>query len=249
MSAVAARSSVVEEIAERRRADLGRRALPSRGRRSGGGRDPRRARSSARLARAGAAHHRGAETVLAVGRPDRRRRRSISSTRARAYEAGGAAAISVLCEPHWFNGSVDDLRRVREAVGVPVLAKEFMVDLRQLPLVRAAGADAVLLLAVLHPEARLAEVVRRAFELGLEPLVEAHDHRRARGRAGDTTRGSSASTTATSGRSRSTRNVPTGSDRSCPTTGSSSPSRACATRRRSSAGEPSRSTARSSARR
>src|SRR6185295_18369190 len=71
--------------------------------------------------------------------------------RASAYEAGGAVAISVLCEPHWFGGSVDDLRAVRAAVSVPVLAKEFVVDERQLPQLRAAGADLVLLLAVLHP--------------------------------------------------------------------------------------------------
>ena len=50
---------------------------------------------------------------------------------ARAYEVGGAAAISVLCEPHWFGGSVEDLRRVRAAVSIPVLAKEFVVDARQ----------------------------------------------------------------------------------------------------------------------
>jgi phosphoribosylanthranilate isomerase len=93
---------------------------------------------------------------------------------ARAYEAGGAAAVSVLCEPHWFGGSIDDLRRIRAAVSVPVLAKEFVVDERQLPLLRAAGADVVLLLAVLHPAERLAGLVRRAFEIGLEPLVEAH---------------------------------------------------------------------------
>ncbi len=97
--------------------------------------------------------------------------------RARAYAAGGAAAISVLCEPHWFGGSVDDLRAVRAAVSVPVLAKEFVVDPRQLELVRAAGADLVLLLAVLHPRARLARLVAQARDLGLEPLVEAHDAR------------------------------------------------------------------------
>ena len=97
--------------------------------------------------------------------------------RARAYEAGGAAAISVLCEPHWFQGSIDDLRAVRAAVSVPVLAKEFVVDERQLPMLRAAGADVVLLLAVLHPRARLARFVARALDLGLEPLVEVHDER------------------------------------------------------------------------
>jgi tryptophan synthase beta subunit len=97
--------------------------------------------------------------------------------RARAYAAGGAATISVLCEPHWFGGSVDDLRAVRAAVSVPVLAKEFIVDPRQLDLLRAAGADLVLLLAVLHPPRRLARLVARARDIGLEPLVEAHDAR------------------------------------------------------------------------
>ena len=97
--------------------------------------------------------------------------------RARAYKAGGAAAISVLCEPHWFGGSVDDLRAVRAAVAIPVLAKEFVVDERQLPLLRAAGADAVLLLAALHPARRLARLVDRARDVGLEPLVEAHNER------------------------------------------------------------------------
>ena len=97
--------------------------------------------------------------------------------RARAYEAGGAAAISVLCEPHWFGGSVDDLRAVRAAVSIPVLAKEFVVEPIQLPHLRAAGADLVLLLAVLHPKRELAALVDRALEIGLEPLVEAHDER------------------------------------------------------------------------
>ena len=97
--------------------------------------------------------------------------------RARAYEAGGASVISVLCEPHWFGGSVADLRAVRAAVAVPVLAKEFVVDARQLPLLRAAGADLVLLLAALHPARRLADLAARARDLGLEPLVEVHAER------------------------------------------------------------------------
>ena len=97
--------------------------------------------------------------------------------RARAYQAGGASAISVLCEPHWFAGSVDDVRAVRSAVSIPVLAKEFVVDARQLPLLRSAGADVVLLLAVLHPARRLARLVDLARDVGLEPLVEAHDER------------------------------------------------------------------------
>ena len=96
---------------------------------------------------------------------------------ARAYEAGGASAISVLCEPHWFGGSVADLRAVRRAVTLPVLAKEFVVDERQLPVLRSAGADMVLLMASILPGKKLARFVDLARQLGLEPLVEAHDER------------------------------------------------------------------------
>ena len=96
---------------------------------------------------------------------------------ARAYEAGGASAISVLCEPHWFGGSVSDLRLVRAAVTLPILAKEFVVDERQLPVLRVAGADMVLLLASVLAPRKLARFVRLARKLGLEPLVEAHDER------------------------------------------------------------------------
>ncbi|HJW20797.1 MAG TPA: hypothetical protein VJ506_00035, partial [Candidatus Limnocylindrales bacterium] len=97
--------------------------------------------------------------------------------RARAYERGGATAISVLCEPHWFGGSLADLEAVRAAVAIPVLAKEFVVDRRQLAMLRAAGADLVLLLAALHPRRALARLVDEVLALGLEPLVEAHDER------------------------------------------------------------------------
>jgi tryptophan synthase beta subunit len=97
--------------------------------------------------------------------------------RARAYQSGGTAAISVLCEPHWFGGSVDDLALIRSHVSVPVLAKEFVVDPRQLDVLRGAGADAVLLLAVLHSRRTLARLVDRSLDLGLEPFLEAHDER------------------------------------------------------------------------
>jgi tryptophan synthase beta chain len=96
---------------------------------------------------------------------------------ARAYEAGGASAISVLCEPHWFRGSPADLSAVRAAVTLPVLAKEFVVDERQLPVLRSAGADMVLLLACILPPRKLARFAGLARELGLEPLVEVHDER------------------------------------------------------------------------
>jgi indole-3-glycerol phosphate synthase len=95
--------------------------------------------------------------------------------RARAYQAGGASMISVLVEPHWFGGSLEDLRLARAATTLPVLAKEFVVDARQLPMLRGAGADAVLLLAALHSPDDLGRLVELAFRVGLEPLVEAHD--------------------------------------------------------------------------
>ncbi|HSL76950.1 MAG TPA: hypothetical protein VK867_08400, partial [Candidatus Limnocylindrales bacterium] len=170
MSAIASRPSVVDEIAARRRADLEQELAGEVDMN-----DMPAPRSVAeRLARPGlhliAELKRSSPSAgrIAVDEED-------LVARARAYEAGGAAVISVLCEPHWFGGSVDDLRRVRDAVSIPVLAKEFVVDERQLPLLRAAGADLVLLLAVLHPTDALARFVGRAFELGLEPLVEAHD--------------------------------------------------------------------------
>src|ERR1035437_7140315 len=95
----------------------------------------------------------------------------------RAHAAGGACAISVLCEPHWFGGSVADLRAVRAAVKIPILAKEFVVDERQLPVLRSAGADLVLLLASVLAPKKLARFAGLARELGLEPLVEVHDER------------------------------------------------------------------------
>jgi len=99
------------------------------------------------------------------------------AARARAYQAGGASIASVLVEAHRFGGSVADLRAVRQATSLPILAKDFVVDARQLPMLRAAGADLVLLLARLHPARRLARLVQQARDLGLEPLVEAHDRR------------------------------------------------------------------------
>jgi len=97
--------------------------------------------------------------------------------RARAYAAGGAAIVSVLVEPHWFGGSMADLTAVRAAIPVPVLAKDFVVDERQLPLLRAAGADLALLIAALHRAPALRHLVRVAREVGLEPLVEVHEAR------------------------------------------------------------------------
>ena len=173
-----ARSNVVAEIAARRLTDV-RTEL-----------DGTSAAALRRAAAAAPAPRSIAETLAAPGLHliAEVKRRSPSAgviaaagddivARARAYQAGGAVAISVLCEPHWFGGAVDDLRRVRASVTLPVLAKDFVVDVRQLPMLRAAGADLVLLLAVLHPQKRLARLVEEALDFGMEPLVEAHDTR------------------------------------------------------------------------
>jgi indole-3-glycerol phosphate synthase len=91
------------------------------------------------------------------------------------YEAGGAAAISVLTEPTFFDGALDHLTAVREAVDVPVLRKDFVVDDYQLLEARAAGADAVLLIVAALEQPDLVRLQSRAWELGLAALVEVHD--------------------------------------------------------------------------
>jgi len=93
------------------------------------------------------------------------------------YESHGARAISVLTDRRYFGGSLDILRRVREAVRVPVLRKDFIVDRYQLYEARAAGADATLLIAEALPPKRLAALLAEASEIGLECLVEAHSLR------------------------------------------------------------------------
>jgi indole-3-glycerol phosphate synthase len=94
---------------------------------------------------------------------------------ASAYEAAGAAAISVLTEPTFFDGSLDDLRAVRAAVGLPLLRKDFIVTEFQLVEAVAAGADAVLLIVAALDQAALVRLVARAHALGLAALVEVHD--------------------------------------------------------------------------
>jgi indole-3-glycerol phosphate synthase/phosphoribosylanthranilate isomerase/anthranilate synthase/indole-3-glycerol phosphate synthase/phosphoribosylanthranilate isomerase len=96
-----------------------------------------------------------------------------AASRARAYERGGAAAVSVLCEPDYFLGSRDDVRRAAAAVKVPILCKDFIVDPAQLRWAREDGAAWVLLIArVLGPDVK--PYVCEARALGLEPLVEVH---------------------------------------------------------------------------
>jgi indole-3-glycerol phosphate synthase len=96
------------------------------------------------------------------------------ASQARAYEEGGAAAISVLTEPTRFGGALADLRAVRLVVDLPVLRKDFLVHPTQVIESRAAGSDAVLLIAAALSELELKGMLAVAADLGLGALVETH---------------------------------------------------------------------------
>jgi indole-3-glycerol phosphate synthase len=91
-----------------------------------------------------------------------------------AYQAGGAGAISVLTEGNFFRGALSDLRQVQEAVSLPVLQKDFVIDPFQIYEGRMAGADAILLIAAILDPRELREFAELAGSLGLVPLVEVH---------------------------------------------------------------------------
>ena len=94
----------------------------------------------------------------------------------RAYQRGGAVAVSVLTEQDYFRGSLSDLAEVRDAVSLPVLRKDFVIDEYQLYESAAAGADAVLLITALLDvyELRKLRTITED-ELGMDALVEVHD--------------------------------------------------------------------------
>jgi indole-3-glycerol phosphate synthase len=94
---------------------------------------------------------------------------------ARTYERHGAACLSVLTDGPFFQGSLADLERVWPAVSLPVLRKDFLLDRYQLLESRAAGADAVLLIAEILPGDALPRLLREASDLGLQALVELYD--------------------------------------------------------------------------
>jgi indole-3-glycerol phosphate synthase len=94
---------------------------------------------------------------------------------ARRYADAGAAALSVLTEPTFFDGSLDHVRAVRRAVDLPILRKDFIVEECQIAEAAAAGADAVLLIAAALGDGDLVRLAARARAEGLATLVEVHD--------------------------------------------------------------------------
>jgi indole-3-glycerol phosphate synthase len=94
---------------------------------------------------------------------------------ARIYEQNGASCISVLTDAPYFQGRLDYLRAVRQAVGVPVLRKDFLLDDYQLVEARCAGADAVLLIAEILDDASLRQLLSETHRLGMQALVELYD--------------------------------------------------------------------------
>lgn len=103
------------------------------------------------------------------------RERYAAAAHARAYAAAGAAAISVLTEPTFFDGAAEHLTEVRAAVEVPVLRKDFIVTDYQLVEAAALGADAALLIVAALDDASLRSLLATCGRLGLAALVEVHD--------------------------------------------------------------------------
>ncbi|MGI8425889.1 MAG: indole-3-glycerol phosphate synthase TrpC [Actinomycetota bacterium] len=95
---------------------------------------------------------------------------------AASYEAGGARAISVLTEPEFFHGSLEDIAGARSGSSLPILRKDFIVDVYQMAEARLAGADAALLiLAALPDQGLFEELFEAACAYELCPLIEVHD--------------------------------------------------------------------------
>ncbi len=93
---------------------------------------------------------------------------------ARRYAEAGADAVSVLTDEKYFQGSLADLTAVRQAVDLPVLRKDFIIDEHQVYQSRAAGADAILLIAAAMPPGKLLDLMILAAELRMTSLVEVH---------------------------------------------------------------------------
>lgn len=168
------RPSILDRIVETKRAEV--RRLEGRGDALA------QAARHAPPARDFAAALRRPETVSLIAEIKRRspgagdiRTGLMPARQARCYEAGGAAAVSVLTDSQYFSGSLDDLAEVRRTVRLPVLRKDFIIDVVQVLEARAAGADAILLIVRILNDATLARLHELAADLGMGVLVEVHD--------------------------------------------------------------------------
>ena len=94
---------------------------------------------------------------------------------ARAYEAAGASCLSVLTDEKFFQGSLDYLKAIRAAVGLPLLRKDFIIDARQILEAVEGGADAILLIVAILSDEQITEFLALADAAGLAALVEVHD--------------------------------------------------------------------------
>ena len=94
---------------------------------------------------------------------------------ARSYESGGASCLSVLTDVDFFQGSNTCLQQAREACGLPVIRKDFLVDPYQVVEARAIGADCILLIVAVLEDGQMAELNATALELGMDVLIEVHD--------------------------------------------------------------------------
>jgi indole-3-glycerol phosphate synthase len=94
---------------------------------------------------------------------------------AKAYEAGGAQALSVLTDEQYFQGSLAYIPQVRAAVSLPVIRKEFIIDEIQIHQAALFGADAILLIAAILDQQQITDYQALAQELGMDSLVEVHD--------------------------------------------------------------------------
>ncbi len=90
------------------------------------------------------------------------------------YEAGGASAISCLTDNKFFGGSIEDLKKLRTSTSLPILRKDFIIDYIQVFEAKAAGADAILLIAEALPKKEINNLIQLAHDMDMEVLLEAH---------------------------------------------------------------------------
>ncbi len=105
------------------------------------------------------------------------RQESNMAGRVRAYERGGASALSILTEEDFFHGSPHMLEEARQLTHLPLLRKDFIIDPYQIDESKSLGADAILLITSLWPGSLLRDFMAHAEEIGLETLVEIHDEK------------------------------------------------------------------------